>query len=154
MHALCRIAIAFALLLGVLAPPLVSAGDPGPPPDDAAARPAEVDWTHAQRYDVILSEFAFAPERIILRQGQPYTLRLENRGWFRHTFTAPEFFRTVAFRPGRAAGEVEQSGGGLSIAAGEVEEVSLVPLRAGTYALECTKPLHGVFGMTGSIVVQ
>ena len=42
----------------------------------------------------------------------------------------------------------------LSLAAGEVEEIELVPLQAGTYAVECTKPLHGLFGMTGDIVVE
>jgi uncharacterized cupredoxin-like copper-binding protein len=29
-----------------------------------------------------------------------------------------------------------------------------VPLQAGNYALECTKPLHALFGMTGDIVVE
>jgi uncharacterized cupredoxin-like copper-binding protein len=77
-------------------------------------------------------------------------LRLENTGRLRHTFTAPEFFRAVAFRPGEAATEAEQSGGSLSLPAGEVEEIDLVPLQPGTYAVECTKPLHGLFGMTGT----
>ena len=92
----------------------------GPPRAEAQAHAAEVDWTHAQHYDVILSEFHFAPSQIVLRHGEPYGLRLENRGRFRHTFTAPEFFRAVAFRPGEAATEAEQSGGSLSVAAGEV----------------------------------
>jgi hypothetical protein len=78
---------------------------------------AEVDWTRAQPYDVILTEFHFAPSRIVLRHGEPYALRLENKGRFCHTFTAPELFRAVAFRPGRAATEAEQSGS-LSIGAG------------------------------------
>ncbi|MGZ9034159.1 MAG: plastocyanin/azurin family copper-binding protein, partial [Rhodospirillales bacterium] len=42
----------------------------------------------------------------------------------------------------------------FSLAAGEVKEIEFVPLQAGTYAVECTKPLHGLFGMTGDIVVQ
>jgi uncharacterized cupredoxin-like copper-binding protein len=33
-------------------------------------------------------------------------------------------------------------------------EIEFVPLQAGIYALECTKPLHGLFGMTGDIVVE
>jgi uncharacterized cupredoxin-like copper-binding protein len=72
----------------------------------------------------------------------------------RQPFTAPEFFRAVAFRPGEGATEAEQSGGSLSIAAGSAEEVDFVPLQVGTYSLECSKPLHGLFGMTGEIVVQ
>jgi uncharacterized cupredoxin-like copper-binding protein len=33
-------------------------------------------------------------------------------------------------------------------------EIGLVPLQPGRYALECTKPLHGLFGMSGDIVVE
>lgn len=29
-----------------------------------------------------------------------------------------------------------------------------MPLQAGSYALECTKPLHGLFGMSGDILVD
>jgi uncharacterized cupredoxin-like copper-binding protein len=153
MHAFRHAVVACVLLFGALAGRLSCADVVGPPPEEQV-RAAEVDWTHAQPYDVIFSEFHFAPSRIVLQHGEPYALRLENRGRFRHTFTAPEFFRAVAFRPGRAASEAGQPGGSLSLAAGEVEEIDFVPLQAGTYALECTKPLHGLFGMTGDIVVQ
>jgi uncharacterized cupredoxin-like copper-binding protein len=154
MHGL-RLAVvgACVLVLGALAARPACADASGTAPG-APAGAAEVDWTRAQPYDVMLTEFHFAPSRIVLRQGEPYALRLENAGRFRHTFTAPEFFRTVAFRPGGAGTPAEESGGSLSIAAGEVEEIDLVPLQAGTFSLECSKPLHGFFGMTGEIVVQ
>jgi uncharacterized cupredoxin-like copper-binding protein len=145
--------VAYVLLLGVLAPRPPSADMVSPSPE-AQMRPAEVDWTHMQHYNIILNEFHFAPSRIVLQHGKPYALQLENTGRFRHTFTAPEFFRAVAFKPGEAATEAENSDGSLSLGAGEIEEIEFVPLRAGTYALECTKPLHGLFGMTGDIVVQ
>ena len=154
MHEFRHTVVACVLLFGALAARPSCADVVGPPPTEAQVRAAEVDWTHAQHYDIILSEFHFAPSRIVLQHGEPYALRLENGGRFRHTFTAPGFFRAVVFRPGGAATEAEQSGGSLSLAAGEVEEIEFVPLQAGTYALECTKPLHGLFGMTGDIVVQ
>jgi uncharacterized cupredoxin-like copper-binding protein len=154
MHAFRHVVVAYVLLFGGLAARPSCADVIGPPPAKAQARAAEVDWTHAQHYDVILSEFHFAPSRIVLQHGEPYMLRLENTGRLRHTFTAPEFFRAVAFRPGEAATEAEQSGGSLSLPAGEVEEIGLVPLQPGTYAVECTKPLHGLFGMSGDIVTQ
>jgi uncharacterized cupredoxin-like copper-binding protein len=153
MHGLPLAVVAFVLLLGALAARPACA-DVGGTPSAAQASAAEVDWTRAQPYDVILTEFHFAPSRIVLRRGEPYALRLENKGRFRHTFTAPEFFRAVAFPPGEAATEAEKNGGSLSIAAGAIEEVDFAPLRVGTYPLECSKPLHGLFGMTGEIVVQ
>jgi uncharacterized cupredoxin-like copper-binding protein len=138
-------------LFGALAAGPSSAAVAGTP--SAAAPAQEVDWTQVQAYDIVLTEFHFEPARIVLRQGLPYTLRLENQGGFRHTFTAPEFFRTVVFGPHGAATEAEQSGG-LSLAADEVKEVTLVPMQAGTYPLDCTKPMHGLFGMEGEIVVE
>jgi uncharacterized cupredoxin-like copper-binding protein len=153
MHDVRHAVVACILFFGALTGRLSCADVVGTVPE-AQGRAAEVDWTHAQHYDIILSEFHFAPSRIVLQHGEPYALRLENKGRFRHTFTAPEFFRSVAFRPGGAATEAEQPGGSLSLAAGEVKEIDFVPLQAGTYALECTKPLHGLFGMTGDIIVQ
>ena len=152
MRSLRLSVVACVLLLGTVAVRPASADVGGTPPG-AQASATEVDWTRVQPYDVILTEFHFAPSRIVLRQGEPYALRLENKGRFRHTFTAPEFFRAVAFRTGEAATGAEQSGG-LSVAAGEIEEVDFVPLQVGTYSLECSKPLHGLLGMTGEIVVQ
>ena len=99
MHDVRYAVVACVLLFGALAGRPSCAAVVGPPPE-AQVRAAEVDWTHAQHYDIILSEFHFAPSRIVLQHGEPYALRLENRGRFRHTFTAPEFFRAVAFRPG------------------------------------------------------
>jgi uncharacterized cupredoxin-like copper-binding protein len=153
MHGLRLAVVACVSLLGALGA-RSSCAEVGSLSPGVQAGAAEVDWTRAQPYDVILTEFHFAPTRIVLRHGEPYALRLENAGRFRHTFTAPEFFRAVAFRPGGAGTQAEQSGGSLSIAAGEVEEIDLVPLQAGTFSLECSKPLHGLFGMTGEIVVQ
>lgn len=149
MHDFRHAIVACVLLFGGLAarPSCADVVDP------SGTGAADVDWTHAQHYDIILGEFHFAPSRIVLRHGEPYALRLENRGRFRHTFTAPEFFRAVAFGPG-AANEAQRAAGSFSLAAGEVEEIEFVPLQAGTYPLECTKPLHGLFGMTGDIVVQ
>ena len=152
MH-IFRLAAVCAVLFGTLAGRPACAAEVGGSPE-AQVRAIEADWEQARHYHVILNEFHFAPSRIVLQQGDPYALRLENRGRFRHTFTAPEFFRAVTLRPGGAASEAEQSGGSLSIAPGEVVEIEFVPLQPAAYALECTKPLHGVFGMTGDIVVE
>src|SRR5512144_759629 len=151
MHIFRYAAVACGMLAGVIAG-RPSCGSEIGMWREAQVRAIEADWTQARHYDVILGEFHFGPSRIVLQQGDPNALRLENRGRFRHTFTAPEFFRSIAFGPGGAASEAERSGS-LSLAAGEVIEIKFVPLQAGAHALECTKPLHGLFGMTGDIVV-
>lgn len=141
-----------ACVIGALVP-CPSSADVVSPGPKAQVRPNDVDWTRARHYDITLSEFQFAPSRITLQRGDPYALKLENKGRLRHTFMAPAFFRAVVLRPGAAASEAAASGG-LSLGAGEVMEIDLVPSQPGTYALGCTRPLHGLFGMSGDIVVR
>lgn len=151
MTAKRRILVTLIALLGAVASERAGA-DPISGSQGARAA-AAVDWAQAQPYPVILGEFHYQPHRIILRRGQPYVLRLQNAGRISHTFTAPSFFKTVRFRQDPAGKEAEASGG-LVLAAGEAVEIGLVPLQAGSYALECTKPLHGLFGMSGDILVD
>ena len=119
-----------------------------------SATAASAAWERAQTVDIVLSEYSFTPARLVLRADQPYALHLRNAGSGRHTFTAPEFFASVAFGPGAAGGQIREGGGTVSVAAGETAEVDVVPLHAGTYPLTCDRPLHALFGMTGEIVVE
>lgn len=139
-----------ALVMGCAAPPPRSA------PVSAAAEQAAraADWSTAPRLEVTMDEFAFRPERILLRQGQPVVLRFVNTGARPHDFTAPGFFAAVAFRPGETLGTaIRAARGSVDVPAGQSREVAVLPLAAGTYAVECDKPLHTLFGMTGEIVV-
>jgi uncharacterized cupredoxin-like copper-binding protein len=127
-----------------------------PPPLAAPAgdRAAAVDWSQARVVEIALDEYAFRPERIILRAGEPVRLRLANTGARAHDFTAPAFFANAATRPGDAAGPaLRAAGGSVDVPAGGMREVALLPLAPGTYPLDCDKPLHGMFGMAGEIVV-
>lgn len=113
------------------------------------------DWSRARPIEVVLDEYAFQPDRITLRVAEPVLLRLINRGARPHDFTAPGFFARVATRPGDAmAARLRAAGGTVDVPAGGAREVLLVPLAAGTWPLDCDKPLHGMFGMTGEIVVS
>ena len=125
----------------------------GPSPLAQRDAPA-TDWSRARVIEIALDEYAFKPERITLRAGEPVRLRLANAGARGHDFTAPAFFAAAATRPGDAAGAaLRAAGGSVDVPAGEAREIALLPLAPGTYLLDCDKPLHGMFGMTGEIVV-
>ena len=124
-----------------------------PPAPPAAPAPVDVDWSRAEPVDVTLLDFSFAPERLVLERGQPYLLRLANRGSAGHDFSAPAFFREAALRDGAVGAEARE--GAVEVAKGATVELHLVPTQAGTYPLECTHLLHAdIFGMTGAIEVR
>ena len=138
----------------ILAAPLLLGACTGPPAQPGPAAPAGVAWAEARPVEVTLDEYAFRPERLALRVGEPVRLRLVNAGARAHDFTAPGFFASAATRPGdAAAAALRAAGGSLDVPAGTTREVTLLPLQPGTWPLDCDKPLHGMFGMTGEIVV-
>lgn len=151
--ALALLAVAGALA-GCAAPPAMPAVSSPPatpavssPP--AASAPAGTDWARAAIVEVALDEYAFRPERLALRQGQPVVLRLVNRGARAHDFTAPGFFAAAALRPGDRL----DAAGSIEVPAGRTREIALIPLAAGSFPVDCEKPLHAMFGMTGEVVV-
>lgn len=131
------------------APGAPAAGAPG-----GTAPPAHIAWEQAQKLEVVLDDYSFTPSQVVLRANQPYVLRLRNAAGTRHSFTAPEFFRTAALGPGDASAQVRAGGGSVTVAPGETASLDVLPLRPGTYPLTCDRPLHALFGMTGQIVVQ
>ena len=141
--------LALLLLAGCATEP-----EPIRPPAEAAKHLADVDWSQAERVEVTLTDFAFAPDRLVFERGQPYRLHLENRGSGGHNFAAPAFFQAVALRADAVANAAGARGGEIELAAGEAKDAYLVPLQAGRFPLECTHFLHPIFGMTGEIVVR
>ncbi len=141
-----------ALLL--LLPAGCAARPPIVPEDDVARRAAATNWAAARTVTVALDDYAFRPDRLVLRRGQPVRLRLVNEGARAHDFTAPAFFRGVGMRPGDPLGTPTLvAGGSIDVPAGETREVTFVPLTAGEFALTCVRPLHATLGMSGTIVV-
>jgi uncharacterized cupredoxin-like copper-binding protein len=141
-------------LLALLLPAGCGARTPIVPGDDAPRRAAAANWGAARVVTVALDDYAFRPERLELRRGQPVRLRMVNEGSRAHDFTAPAFFRSVAIRPGDPLGTpLLVAGGSVDVPAGETREVALLPLSAGEYELTCVRPLHAVLGMTGRILV-
>jgi uncharacterized cupredoxin-like copper-binding protein len=106
------------------------------------------DWSKAQTIDVVTTEYGFAPNRLALRAGTPYRLRLENEGKETHEFTAPGFLQNAEIR-NPAAVNAERTE--IVVQPGEQKDVFLVP-RRGRYPLTCAD--HDWAGMTGEIVVE
>ena len=106
--------------------------------------------TRAQSLDVILTDFAFTPQNIHLRQGQAYSLRFVNRGSGGHNFSAPAFFAAARIDPADAAAA---AGGKVELERNQSRTLHLVPA-AGRYDVTCTHFLHAGFGMVGRITVD
>ena len=138
-----------------------TSGEAAPQADyvtDAAAIVKAADWSKQQTTTVELNEFSYTPSVIRVRAGTPYKMELVNRGTMKHYFTAPEFFRAIATRkvqsnhdgeikaPYFTALEMMPNGGQL--------DLYFVPVKPGTYRVECTIPGHVEQGMVGQLLVE
>ena len=153
---------AILIALGLLGMSACAPGEVllGEPPqgyvEDAKARVAAAKWSKAQTVTVALSEFRFRPQELDFRKGAAYHLRIENRGQISHTFDAAEFFGAIAVQKVSSGGSETALPyiKSIVVARGEATELYFVAVTPGTYDLECSKPLHDGFGMTGKIVIR
>ncbi len=99
---------------------------------------------------ILLTDFAFSPDHITLRTGEPIRLRLVNQSSGGHDFSAPTFFAASSF----PAGSMAPAGGAIEVGSKQTVEITLTPRKAGTYSVECTHFLHSLFGMTATIKVE
>ena len=100
---------------------------------------------------VHLSNFKFTPSTIVLKQGQPYLLRLVNDSGGGHDFAASDFFASATVAPSDRALVRD---GSVEVPGGETRDIHLTASRPGTYKLRCTHTLHKTFGMSGRIIVR
>ncbi len=148
--------VAAAVLGGCAARDVVLEGPQPGYVEDAAARVAAVDWSRAESVEVRLTEYAFDPRNLTFRSGKPYRLQIENVGTGSHTFVSEGFFQSIAAKQ-LVGGDSAISSPILKTVAVSpkmVRELTFVAVQAGTYRLECTVPLHALFGMVGEIVIQ
>lgn len=145
---------AAVLVLSLLLASCAGTKEVAVPSREGAARAGSFDWSRSDRIDIALTEFSYRPNRLSLREGQPYDLHFSNTGSVTHTFSAPEFFRSVVFREGSLPREQPDANGTIELASGTSLDIELAPLHSGTFPVECTKPLHALFGMSGAIDVR
>ena len=115
-----------------------------------AGSAAAQEWRTAPEYDVLLTSYDIAPERIVLKADQPVRLRLVNNSNQRHDFTARAFFRNARLR-GRDRKLVE--GGSIEVGPLATETIAIVP-KAGRYRVASRNLIHRLLGMSGTIVVE
>ena len=127
----------------------------GPWVPNGAELVSAADWGTMEEIEIELGEFFFKPSDIQLREGQPYKLILHNYGNVKHESTAPEFFKTVAFRKAEDASGEFKAPAPLEVEtfADKETELFLIPTKVGTYELVCEIEGHLEAGMHGTITV-
>ncbi len=118
----------------------------------------KVKWDTMETITVTITEHDYAPRDMVFKAGKPYKLELKNAGEKDHYFTAPEFFRNVAWRkamvnkqaeikaPYFAAFEILKKGGQI--------DLYFVPVNKGKFQVYCTIDDHREKGMEGSLTIE
>lgn len=126
--------------------------------EDGAEIVKAVNWNKVEAVKVSLGEHYFEPADLHLKAGKAYKLELRNVGNRDHYYTAPEFFRAVAWRKLMVnklaeikvdyvnAVEVLRNGGEL--------DLYMVPVKLGKYEVICTTDDHREKGMVGSVTIE
>jgi uncharacterized cupredoxin-like copper-binding protein len=106
-------------------------------------------WSRATVLTEVMLDNRFEPDHLVFHSGQPYELRLENRGKDMHEFTAPAFLKAAKIRDKRL---LANGGTDIVVQAGTSVRVFLIPGPKGQYDLSCAD--HDWDGMVGAITVD
>jgi hypothetical protein len=111
---------------------------------------AAQDWRAAAEYDVLLTTYDIAPERIALQADRPVRLRFVNNSNQALAFSAGGFFRAAKARDRDGA---LLKGGRIDVPPLSTRTLVVVP-RPGRYKVRGGTLFHRVMGMRGRIVVE
>jgi plastocyanin len=100
---------------------------------------------------ITLTDYAFTPGALELKQSVAYQLHFVNNGSKSHNFTAPEFFADSQIAPEDMA---KVKNGTVELGNGQSADIAVTPSHPGTYAFDCTHFMHKMMGMHGEIAVQ
>lgn len=91
----------------------------------------------AQKVTVVAKEFAYTPNKITVKAGQPVQLVLDNKGVIEHDFVVDKFkVKMGTIQPGKTG------------------TLTFTPNAKGTFEFYCSVPGHKEAGMKGTLVVQ
>ena len=117
---------------------------------------AVADWSKMETVTVTMTEYAFTPSPIVLKEGVPTKLVLKNAGKEAHYFVAEQFFKEIATRKVQGSdGEIKAPYfTAVEVYPGKTLEWFLMPAQKGVYDLLCTVKGHAEHGMKGKIEVR
>ena len=101
------------------------------------------------------NELVFVPDHLSFQAGQRYRLMLDNPSNLKHYFTAKDF-AGVIWSQKVDAGNVEIKGAisELELRPGSKAEWVFIPMKPGTYKLQCSVPGHAEAGMVGELTID
>lgn len=118
----------------------------------------KADWTKAKVITVTLTEHDYSPREIVFKAGQPYKVELKNEGEKDHYFTAPDFFKSVAWRKVMVNKQAEIKAPYFSaievLKKGGQADLYFVAVKAGKYEVYCTIDDHREKGMETFLLVE
>ena len=101
------------------------------------------------KVDVIMVDYAFQPNHLLLQRGVHYQLHLENHGKETHEFTAPVFFATAKIDNPQVLNREHTE---VLLQPGDKKDLFFTPTKPGTFDLRCAD--HDWYGMVGGITVK
>jgi uncharacterized cupredoxin-like copper-binding protein len=114
-----------------------------------AVQPARAIAAEPVAITVILTEYKFIPDRIVLQSGVRYRLHLENIGKELHEFTATSFFKSAKIENPEVLNADQTD---LLLQPHESKDLLLTPRKKSEFTLTCAD--HDWEGMVGKIVVE
>ncbi len=147
-------AVATVILTGLLAMPNAHAADYI---ENYQQIVKDTDWKTMKTITVNMEEFAYDNDQLVFNAGQPYRLILKNAGEKKHYFTAPEFYRAVAWRKVQSNrdGEIKAPYfDAIELMVGGELELYFVPVNKGDFEVFCTIDDHRDQGMEGRLIIQ
>jgi len=115
----------------------------------ATAPTTNPDWTKSEIVTVTMTEYEFAPRRLVFHVGVPTRLRLLNIGTEIHDFTAPDLLMAIDLKDPKILGS---SGIGVPVEPHQQKDVEFVARVPGHFGLICAD--HDWAGMVADIVVE
>lgn len=118
----------------------------------------KADWSKLQVITVHLTEHDYTPRDIVFKSGQAYKVELKNDGEKDHYFTAPEFFKSVAWRKVMVNKQAEIKAPYFSaievLKKGGQADLYFVAVKTGKYDVYCTIDDHREKGMETFLLVE